>query len=343
MAVISGASTAMLTLLGGLAALTALYVAIPIAQSGAFSGPVLALITFGVLAAFETIQPLPLAWQMMGKIREAAERLLQVSEVPVAVVFPDTPAPLSAVSTITFDQISFAYPGSTEVPALKGVSLTIAPQSTVALVGPSGSGKTTLAHLLTRFWDTDQGTIRLGEIDLKELCEEQLRSMITMVSQKAHIFSGTVRDNLLIAAPEAEEEQLQQALEKAQLDQFVVSLPQGLDTWVGEAGSQLSGGEARRLVLARALLKNSPVWILDEPTEGLDNRTRRRFTETIFANLVGRTGLFITHTPEALAQVDQVCFLEDGQISGCGRHTQLLADNPRYRHFIGSQQDFGGK
>lgn len=339
MAVISGASTAVLSLFGGLAALTALYVALPLAQSGAFSEPVLAFIAFGVLAAFETIQPLPLAYQMMGKIREAAERLLQVSEAPAAVLFPDKPASLSAALTITFDKISFTYPGSKETSALQAVNLTIAPQSTVALVGPSGSGKTTLAHLLTRFWDPDHGTILLGDTDLKALDEQQLRSMITMVSQKAHIFNGTLRENLLIAAPEAGEEQLQKALEKAQLDQFVASLPEGLDTWVGEAGSQLSGGEARRLVLARALLKNSPVWILDEPTEGLDNRTRRLFTETIFDNLAGRTALFITHTPEALAQVDQVCFLENGQISGCGSHTQLLADNPRYRHFIGSQQN----
>ncbi len=339
MAVISGASTAILTLFGGLAALTALYVALPLAKSGAFSEPVLAFIAFGVLAAFETIQPLPLAYQMMGKIREAAERLLQVSETPAAVVFPDKPTSLSSALTITFDKISFTYPDSEETSALKAVNLTISPQSTVALVGPSGSGKTTLAHLLTRFWDPDQGTILLGDTDLKALGEKQLRSMITMVSQKAHIFSGTLRKNLLIAAPEAEEEQLQKALEKAQLDGFVASLPEGLDTWIGEAGSQLSGGEARRLVLARALLKNSPVWILDEPTEGLDNWTRRRFTETIFDNLTGRTGLFITHTPEALAKVDQVCFLENGQISGYGSHTQLLADNPRYRHFIGSHQN----
>ncbi|THB76691.1 MAG: thiol reductant ABC exporter subunit CydC [Desulfobulbaceae bacterium] len=337
MAVISGASTAILSFMGGLATLTALYVALPIAQSGAFSEPVLAFIAFGVLAAFETLQPLPLAYQMMGKIMEAAERLLQVSEAPAAVVFPDKPAPRSSASTITFVNISFTYPGSKEAVALKSINFTIAPESTVALVGPSGSGKTTLAHLLTRFWDPDQGSILVGDTDLKTLNEAQLRSMITMVSQKGHIFNRTLRKNLLIAAPEAEEAQLQEAIEKAQLSHFVASLPEGLDTWVGEAGSQLSGGEARRLILARALLKNSPVWILDEPTEGLDNRTRRRFTETLFDNLAGRTGLFITHTPEALAQVDRVCFLENGQVSGYGSHKQLLADNPRYRHFIGSQ------
>lgn len=339
MAAISGGSTAMLNLLGGLAALTALYVALPLAQSNVFSEPVLAFITFGVLAAFEAIQPLPLAYQMMGTIQTAAKRLLEVGEAPAAVTFPAEPAAPPEDFTITMSKVSFAYPGSSAKQAVEAIELLIPPQSTVALVGPSGSGKTTLAHLLTRFWDPDHGTIMVGDSDLRLLAEEQLRSMITMVSQKAHIFSDTLRENLLIAHPEADDLQLREALQKAQLAEFVDGLPDGLDTWVGESGSQLSGGEARRLVLARALLKDSPVWILDEPTEGLDNLTRRRFTDTIFANLAGRSGLFITHTPEALAQVDQVCFLENGRIAASGKHNELLANNPRYRHFIGNQMN----
>lgn len=337
MAMISGGSTAFLTLFGGLAALSALYVAVPLAQSGYFSEPVLVLIAFGVLAAFESIQPLPLAYQMLGKIRAAADRLLEVSEAPSTVVFPTEPAPGPKDLTINFRQIGFTYPESGGNPAVKAVDLIIPAQSTMALVGPSGSGKTTLAHLLTRFWDPDHGSISIGGSGLRHFSEKQLRSMVTMVSQKAHIFNATLRDNLLIAAPQADDEQLREALKRAQLAEFVATLPDGLDTWAGENGSQLSGGEARRLVLARALLKNAPIWILDEPTEGLDNHTRRLFTETIFTNLAGRSALFITHTPEALVRVDQVCFLENGRIIACGSHEQLLADNPRYRHFIGSR------
>jgi len=338
MAMISGCSTALLTLLGGLAAISALYVAVPLAQGGQFSEPVLALIAFGVLASFESIQPLPLAYQMLGKIRAAAERLLEVSEAPAAVVFPTVPAAEPKNLAVAFHQVAFTYPQSGGSRAVKEVDLMIPPGSTMALVGPSGSGKTTLAHLLTRFWDPDQGSISVGGCDLRRFSEEQLRNMITMVSQKAHIFNASLRDNLLIADPHAEEVQLREALERAQLAEFVASLPDGLDTWAGESGSQLSGGEARRLVLARALLKNAPIWILDEPTEGLDNHSRRRFTETIFANMAGRSALFITHTPEALARVDQVCFLEKGRIAACGSHGQLLADNTRYRHFIGNRQ-----
>jgi len=338
MAMISGGSTALLTLFGGLAALFALYVAVPLAQSGYFSEPVLALIAFGVLAAFESIQPLPLAYQLLGTIQTAAERLLEVSDAPLAVVFPAEPASEPIDPAIGFHQVSFAYPESGGNPAVKTVDLMIPARSTMALVGPSGSGKTTLAHLLTRFWDPDRGSISVGDCDLRSFSEEQLRSMLTMVSQKDHIFNATLRDNLLIAAPHADLAQLHEALERAQLAEFVATLPDGLDTWAGESGSRLSGGEARRLILARALLKNAPIWILDEPTEGLDNLTRRRFTETIFANLSGRSGLFITHTPEALVRVDQVCFLENGGIVACGSHEQLIAENLRYRHFIGTRQ-----
>ncbi len=338
MAMISGGSTALLALFGGLAALSALYVAVPLAQNGYFSEPVLALITFGVLAAFESIQPLPLAYQVLGKIRTAAERLLEVSQAPSTVLFPNEPTAEPKDLAIVFRHVVFAYPDSAIKRAVKAVDLVIPAQSTIALVGPSGSGKTTLAHLLTRFWDPDDGLITIGGSDLRHFSEKQLRNMVTMVSQKAHIFNATLRENLLIAAPHADEEQLYEALEQAQLAEFVAALPDGLDTWAGENGSHLSGGEARRLILARALLKNAPIWILDEPTEGLDNHTRRRFTETIFTNLAGRSALFITHTPEALVRVDQVCFLENGHLTTCGSHEQLLADNPRYRHFIGSRQ-----
>ena len=338
MARISGFSTAMTTLLSGLAAVTALYVAIPLAQSGQFDGALLALITFGILAAFEAVLPLPQAYQMLGKIRAAAGRLLEVSEAPVAVRFPTKPAITPTDWSISYQAVSFAYPGSTGSNAVEEINLTLPAQSTVALVGPSGSGKTTLAHLLTRFWDPDQGQITIGGKDLRHFNEAQLRQMVTLVSQKSHIFSATLRDNLLLAEPQADDRTLWDALERAQLADFVADLPQGLETWAGEGGSQLSGGEARRLILARALLKNSPVWVLDEPTEGLDNQTRRQFTETLFTNLAGKSALLITHTRDALEQVDQVCFMENARIVACGSHSELLSSCVRYRHFIGSRQ-----
>lgn len=337
MARISAGSSALTTLFSGLAALAALYVALPLATSGHFAGPVLALITFGVLAAFEAVLPLPLAYQMLGRIRAAARRLLEVGETPPAVTFPVDEAALPAQLAISYHGVGFAYPGGKGSKVLEGIDFTIPHHSTVALVGPSGSGKTTLAHLLTRFWDPGQGRITLGDTELGRFSEEQLRQLVTLVSQRGHIFSATLAENLRLAAPQAEEAELWDALQRAQLADFVAGLPEGLATWAGEGGSQLSGGEARRLMLARALLKKAPIWVLDEPTEGLDSETRCRFTETIFANLADKSALFITHTREVLDRVDQVCFLENGRIVACGSHQDLLRTCLRYNHFIGTR------
>lgn len=339
MARISAGSSALTTLFSGLAALAALSVALPLATSGHVAGPVLALITFGVLAAFEAVLPLPLAYQMLGRIRAAARRLLEVGETPPAVTFPVVEAAMPTQLSINYQGVSFVYPGGKGGKVLEGIDLTIPHQSTVALVGPSGSGKTTLAHLLTRFWDPGQGRITLGDTELSRFSEEQLRQLVTLVSQRGHIFSATLAENLLLAAPRAEEAELWDALQRAQLADFVAGLPEGLATWAGEGGSQLSGGEARRLMLARALLKKAPIWVLDEPTEGLDSETRRRFTETIFANLADKSALFITHTREVLDRVDQVCFLENGRIVACGCHQDLLRTCLRYNHFIGTRSD----
>ncbi|HMB17205.1 MAG TPA: thiol reductant ABC exporter subunit CydC, partial [Pelovirga sp.] len=334
MARIQGLNNAILTILAGLAALAALYVAIPLAQAGEFDGALLALIAFGILASFEAILPLPAAYQMLGKISAAAQRIHTITEAPVAVTFPEKPAADLADSRVCFNNLDFRYPDSSQAAAVSEITLEIEHQTSLAIVGPSGCGKTTLAHLLTRFWDPDQGNITIGGQLLQNLSEAQLRQLVTLVSQKSHIFNATLRENLLIAAPNATDEQLWQALKKAQLVDFVAGLPDQLDTWTGEGGARLSGGEARRLVLARALLKDAPIWVFDEATEGLDNRTRQQFNQTLFANLQGKTAIFITHTTDVLERVERVCFMEAGQIIACGDHDKLIAGSERYRHFI---------
>jgi ATP-binding cassette subfamily C protein CydC len=336
MARIHGFNNAMLTVLAGIAALTALYIAIPLAQGGQFDGALLALIAFGILAAFEAVLPLPAAYQMLGKINAAAQRIRTIAETPAAVTFPEKPAEEVADASIRFDNLYFRYPGSSQAATVMDINLAIEHQTQLAIVGPSGCGKTTLAHLLTRFWDPDQGAITIGGKPLQNFSEAQLRRRVTLVSQKSHIFNTTVRDNLLIAAPRATDEQLWEALKKAQLADFVRGLPHQLDTWAGEGGARLSGGEARRLVLARALLKDAPIWILDEPTEGLDNHTRHQFNQTLFANLQGKTAIFITHTTDVLERVERVCFMEKGQIIACAGHDELVAGSARYLHFISS-------
>jgi ATP-binding cassette, subfamily C, bacterial CydC len=308
------------------------------AQAGRFDGALLALITFGILAAFEAVLPLPPAYQMLGKICSAARRILEVTDAPATVLFTTSPAAAPADFGIHYHNVSFTYPGTNGTGVIEQISLRAAPHSMVALVGPSGCGKTTLAHLEPVSGIRNQGRITIGGTDLRHFTEAQLRRMVTLVSQKSHIFSATLRDNLLIAEPKADEAALWAALERAQLADFVAGLPKGLDTWTGEGGSHLSGGQARRLILARALLKNSPIWILDEPTEGLDNQTRRQFTETLFANLQGKTVLLITHTVDILQRMEQVWFMENGRITCCGSHQELFTTWGRYRHFVGTRQ-----
>ncbi|MFO8140970.1 MAG: thiol reductant ABC exporter subunit CydC, partial [Marinobacter sp.] len=217
MARINGFCTAMMTLFSGCAATAALYVAIPMVQAERFDGAMLALITFGVLAAFEAVLPLPPAYQMLGKIHAAAGRILEVTRAPVTVSFVTTPAAMPPEFDICYHTVTFTYPKTTGGPALRQVTFSLAPHAMVALVGPSGCGKTTLAHLLTRFWDPDQGRITIGGTDLHRFTETQVRQLVTLVSQKSHIFNATLRDNLLIADPEADDNALWAALARAQL------------------------------------------------------------------------------------------------------------------------------
>jgi ATP-binding cassette, subfamily C, bacterial CydC len=335
MSAVTGLGSALLTLLAGLTAVSALYIAIPMIQEGRFAAPLLALIAFGVLAAFEAVTPLPGAWQMLGKTRAAARRILDITAVPADITFTQDDGPRPPHDTIAFHDVSFRYPQSTQQDAVTQIDLCLPQHTSLALVGPSGCGKTTLANLLARFWDPDQGRITIGGIDLRRLSEPRLRGMITVISQKTHIFNMTLRDNLRIAAPDATDEQLMDALARAELAEFVRRLPDGLDTWAGEQGSQMSVGQARRLALARALLKDAPIWILDEPTEGLDNRTGQQFTATLLANLTGKTMLLITHLEQVLGQVDQICFMQKARIVATGPHQALTATCEAYRRFLG--------
>lgn len=333
MTLISGLGSALMILLSSMAAIVTLYLAIPMAQQERFDGTFLALIAFGVLAAFEAVLPLPQAWQMLGRITVAGGRILEIVETPPAVSFAATPAKLPAAYGICLDQVSFRYPHST-AQCLDRVSFRVPARTSLALIGPSGCGKSTLVHLLTRFWDADAGEIRIGNRDIRLFSENQLREMVTLVSQKAHIFNTSLRDNLLIAAPQAEDAQLWDALERAQLADFVARLPAGLETRAGELGTHLSGGQGRRLVLTRALLKEAPVWLLDEPTEGLDAVTARRFCDTLLPHLQEKTALVITHDARLLAALDQVCLMERGTVVATGVHGPLLEQSSRYRAFV---------
>jgi ATP-binding cassette subfamily C protein CydC len=240
--------------------------------------------------------------------------------------------------SLEVNDLSFRYPGlhargdwPDPPPALRHVSFRLPHGKRLAIVGPSGAGKSTLASLLLRFWEYREGQILLGGHDLRCYNQEDLRSRIGVVAQNTHLFNATVRENLLLARPGARQEELVRAAEKAQLHEFILSLPQGYDTWIGEQGLRLSAGERQRLAVARALLKDAPVLILDEPTANLDTITERKALRAMQALMDGRTTLVITHRLVGLEAMDEILVLHRGCVQERGTHDELLEQDGLYR------------
>ena len=314
-----------------LAVVTALALAIPAVTSGALSGVELAVIALGVMAAFEAVQPLPLAMQHLSATLAAARRIFQVVDASPAVHEPPAPRPCPRTPSpaLAVSHLSFRY-GPEEPPALEDVSFTLPPGGRIAIVGPSGAGKSTLVNLLMRFWDFDQGRILLEDRDIRACSGDDVRARFSVVSQTTHIFNATLRENVLLADPKANEEALWDALAQAQLADFVHSLPQGLDTWAGEMGVRLSGGERQRLAIARALLKNAPILLLDEPTANLDAVTERALWRDLAPLMARRSVLLITHRLVGMAQMDEIYVLRAGRIVEHGPHAELMAADGLY-------------
>jgi ATP-binding cassette subfamily C protein CydC len=329
MARIRGAAAAAIHLLAAAALLAVLYTGCGRVAGGSMDGAALALIALAVLAAFELLHGLPGGYLNAGRTRAAARRLIEFVESPPAVSFPEVPEPLPASPDLRFEAVSFRYrPG--DPPALDGVDLAIACGRRIALVGESGAGKSTLVSLAVRFFDPEAGAIRIGGTDIRALGEADLRRAVAVVSQDSHLFSATIRENLRIGRPAAADAELKAALSTARLIEFVQAQPEGLDTWVGEGGSMLSAGQARRLCVARAVLRDAPIWILDEPSEGLDRVTERELLDSLFDVTRGRTVLFITHRMAGLEHMDAVAVLSAGRVTDRGTHAELLSRNRRY-------------
>ena len=329
MAFIQGGATAAVSLLCGAAVLAALYAGSGLVADGRLSGAALVLIVFTVMASFETVVGLPAAAQFLSRTRSAGRRLLDVVESPPAVVFAASPPAAPDGFDVVFDGVSFRY--RPELPrALDSVRLTIPQGRRVAVVGESGAGKSTLASLLVRFFDPETGAIRIGGRDIRTLGESDMRRAIVVLSQQSHLFSATIRENLLIAKRNAGEAELRGALAAARLIDFVDALPDGLDTWVGDAGQLVSAGQARRLAAARAILRDAPLWVLDEPTEGLDRVTEAELVHSLLGLTAGRTVLWITHRLVNLQQMDGIIVLEHGRVADLGTHAELFARNQRY-------------
>jgi subfamily B ATP-binding cassette protein MsbA len=258
----------------------------------------------------------------------AAERVFEILEMTPAIADPPGPValPQPVRGRVGFEGVSFRYQADPSLPwTLDGINLSVAPGEVVALVGPSGGGKTTLVSLLPRFWDVDQGRITLDGVDVRALRLAELRGAIGVVPQEPALFSGTVRENIAYARPAASPAEVEAAARAAHAHEFIERLPGGYDTVVGERGVKLSGGQRQRIAIARAILKDPAVLILDEATSSLDTESERLIEDALSKLLVGRTTLIIAHRLSTVQRADRLVVLDRGRIVEEGTHGELLA------------------
>lgn len=282
--------------------------------------PMLALL---VLALFDAVAPLPLAFQTLPGTLASARRIFSLVDRPLPVPDPAAPQRVPAEGVLAFAHAGLTYPGAA-APAVADVSLDLSPGRRIAVIGPSGSGKSSLVALALRFRAPDAGTLTYAGTPVSDFEADALRRRITVLAQNDHLFSATIRENLLIAAPEASPGQIEAACARAGILDFIAAQPEGFDTFVGAHGAKVSGGEARRLGLARTLLKDAPIVILDEPTEGLDADTERRVLDTVLEATRARALLLVTHRRARLDAMDEIVLMEAGRIVARGTPAQMM-------------------
>jgi ATP-binding cassette subfamily C protein CydCD len=333
---VSGLVTGLGVILANLGMWAVLVLSVPLAIRGQMDGVMLAVLAMVTLASFEAVTPLPLAAHMLGSTTAAGERLFEVVTAQAEVTDPPTPAPPPAPAGIRITDLTFCYPSNSQ-PALADIQVGLTPGKVMAVVGPSGAGKSTLVNLLLRLWDYGTGRILLDGRELKSYAQEDVRALFTVVPHNPYFFNTTIRENLLLANPVAGDREIETATKAAQIHDFILTLPQGYHTPIGEQGTRLSGGERQRLGIARALLKVAPILVLDEPTANLDPMTECQVFETLFAIMRSRTALLITHRLVALDHCDEILVLDQGRIVQRGQHISLLTQDGLYRRMWETQ------
>ncbi|MEV7418248.1 ABC transporter ATP-binding protein [Streptomyces sp. NPDC089919] len=305
-------------------------------------------VTLGTFVAFSTylaqlvgpVRMLAMVLTVGQQARAGVERVLELIDTEPVIEDGTTELPADAPATVEFDKVSFGYDPAR--PVLDGLSLTIAPGETVAVVGASGSGKSTVSLLLPRFYDVTDGTVRVGGHDVRELTQDSLRAAIGLVPEDSFLFSDTVRANLAYGHPEATDEEIRAAARAAQAEGFIEALPDGYDTKVGEHGLTLSGGQRQRLALARAILTDPRLLLLDDATSAVDARIEHEIHEALRSVMAGRTTLLIAHRRSTLALADRIAVLDRGRLSDIGTHAELERRSELYRRLLTDPEALAG-
>ena len=304
-------------------------------RANEISAPVLIKFLLAVVMMYDPIRKLNKVNLVLQEARAAVQRIASVMAIPNDIVEADAPVPLAEFhDRVAFERVSFGY-GAT--PVVCGLDLEIRVGEVVAMVGPSGAGKSTIAALLPRFFDPEEGRISLDGIDIRRVSLRDLRSQIGLVTQDTVLFDDTVRNNIAYGRSDLPLEQVREAAAAAYADEFISRMPQGYDTRIGEAGVKLSGGQRQRLSIARALLKNAPILILDEATSHLDSESEALVQKALYNLMRGRTALIIAHRLSTITSADRIVVMEDGVISQQGTHEQLLAEGGTYKRLYDLQ------
>lgn len=336
----AGLGGALATLVTDLTAVATLALGVGLVRGGHLEGVQVAVLVLVALASFEIVATLPATYEAVGATRAAAGRLFELTDATPAVCPPALPRQVPDVVGVEVRGLTFRYPGASR-DALSAFDLTLRRGQLVAVVGPSGSGKSTLAHLLLRFWDVPAGCLRADGIDIREFHPDAWRARVAFAEQRAHLFTGTLRENLLVGNRDASVAALEDVIARVGLTAAVSSLPEGIDTWIGEQGLQLSGGERQRLALARVLLSSAPLVVLDEPAAHVDAPTERDLLDEIARVATERAVLLITHRLVGLERADEILVLDDGRCVERGPCRDLASQDGWFARMLDLQRSLG--